>query len=82
MYISDLKTKTPMHHFSTIEQAFEYFLENIYPNLSPAEKNKVKNTKYEYYKEGVKVSHKRMMRVMNEYADFEISYNIQPKSSK
>ncbi|HAS46256.1 MAG TPA: hypothetical protein DCS93_37595 [Microscillaceae bacterium] len=71
-----------MHHFSTIEQAFEYFLENIYPNLSPAEKNKVKNTKYEYYKEGVKVSHKRMMRVMNEYADFEISYNIQPKSSK
>jgi len=46
-----------MHHFSTIEQAFEYFLEHIYPNLSPAEKNKVKNTKYEYYKEGVKVSY-------------------------
>ena len=68
-----------MHQFHTIEEAFEYFLEHIYPNLSPQEKNKVKNTKYEYYKEGVNVSHKRMMRVMSEYADFQVFYGVQVK---
>ena len=68
-----------MHHFSTIEQAFEYFLEHIYPNLPSEAKRKLRTTKYEYYKEGINVSHKRMIRVMNEHADFQILYAIQDK---
>jgi hypothetical protein len=68
-----------MPQFKTIEQAFEWFLENTYPDLPTEKKQKIKQVKYEYYKEGVSVSHKRMMRVMNEYADFEIFYDIKSK---
>ena len=65
-----------MPQFQTIEQAFEWFLENVFPELPTEAKIKLRNAKYEYYKEGINVSHKRMMRVMNEYADFEIFYDI------
>ena len=69
-----------MPQFQTIEQAFEWFLENVYPGLSSEDKHILRNAKYAFYKEDLKVSTKRMMRVMNEYADFEIFYDI--KSSK
>ena len=68
-----------MHQFHTIEEAFEYFLEHIYPDLSSDAKHKLRTTKYEFYKEGLNISHKRMIRVMNEHAEFQIFYGIQAK---
>ena len=70
-----------MPQFQTIEQAFEWFLENVYPNLSPDKKRKLKNVKYEYHKEGVNVSTKRMSRVLGEYTDFEILYDVKVKNN-
>ena len=63
-----------MPQFQTVEQAFEWFLEKVYPNLSSEDKHTLRNAKYEYYKEGIRVSHKRMIRIMNEYGDFETLY--------
>lgn len=66
-----------MPQFQTIEQAFEWFLENVFPELPTPDKRKLKNVKYDYYKEGLKVSHKRMVRVMNEYAKFNTVYTLE-----
>ncbi len=63
-----------MSQFQTVEQAFEWFLENVYPHLSTEEKQKYRNAKYEYYKEGLRVSHKRMIRIMDEYGEFGTLY--------
>ena len=66
-----------MPQFQTIEQAFEWFLENVFPILPTPDKRKLKNVKYDFYKEGLKVSHKRMVRVMNEYAKFGTFYTLE-----
>ncbi len=66
-----------MPEFQTIEQAFEWFLENVFPILPTPEKRKLKNVKYDFYKEGLKVSHKRMVRVMNDYAKFDTVYTLE-----
>ena len=70
-----------MPQFQTIEQAFEWFLENVFPELPTEAKRKLKNVKHEYYKDGVNVSTKRMDRVLSEYADFEILYKVEIKNN-
>lgn len=66
-----------MPQFQTLEQAFEWFLENVYPNLPPKDKHALRNVRYSYYKEGMKVSTKRMNRVLNEYSSFEVIYKVE-----
>ncbi len=66
-----------MPQFQTLEQAFEWFLENTYPKLSPEDKYALRNVRYSYYKEGMKVSTKRMNRVLNEYSSFEVIYKVE-----
>ena len=65
-----------MPQFQTIEQAFEWFLENVFPILPTEDKIKLKNAKHDFYKEGLRVSHKRMIRIMNEYAGFQTLYEV------
>jgi hypothetical protein len=68
-----------MPQFQTIEQAFEWFLENVYPNLPTEEKRKLRTAKYSFYKEGLGVSKARMTRVMNEYGEFFTLYEYKEK---
>lgn len=68
-----------MPQFETIEQAFEWFLENVFPKLPTEEKRKLRTVKYDFYKEGLNVSTKRMTRVMNEYGNFVTWYEYQEK---
>ncbi len=68
-----------MPQFQTIEQAFEWFLENVYPNLPSEDKHKLRTAKYNFYKEGLGVSKKRMARVMSEYGEFATLYEFKEK---
>jgi len=68
-----------MPEFPTLTEAFEWFLENVYPNLSSEEKYKLKDAKYDFYKEGKKVSVNRMTRVLKEYSDFENVFRLNDK---
>lgn len=65
-----------MPEFSTLTQAFEWFLENVYPHLPSEEKYKLRDAKYDFYKEGNKVSVNRMNRILAEYSDFEPVFRI------
>ena len=66
-----------MPQFKTIHEAFGWFLENVFPELPTEDKIKLRNAKYDYYKEGLKVSTKRMMRIMNEYGKFNTHYTFE-----
>ena len=66
-----------MPQFQSIEQAFEWFLENTYPHLSTEKKQELRNARYSFYKEGKKVSHKRMTRILNEYGKFQVLYEFE-----
>ncbi|HAS46482.1 MAG TPA: hypothetical protein DCS93_38730 [Microscillaceae bacterium] len=78
MFYKLLENKMPQ--FQTIEQAFEWFLESVYPNL-PTEKktSTLRGIKHAYYSEGEKVSEKRMKRVLAEYCNYEVIHNVEEK---
>ena len=63
-----------MPQFQTVEQAFEWFLEHTFPKLSPEQKLKVRDAKHDYTTGRSSVSHKRMIRIMNLYGDFNTHY--------
>ena len=65
-----------MPQFQSIEQAFEWFLENVFPELPPNKKYALRDARYSFYKEGKKVSEKRMKRILDEQGDFEIIYRF------
>ncbi len=65
-----------MPEFSTLTQAFEWFLENVYPHLPSEKKRALKDVRYDFYKEGKRVSVNRMTRVLNEYSDFENVFRL------
>jgi len=69
-----------MKEFKSTEEAFVWFLENVFPKLSTKDKIKLKDVKYCYYSEDRKVSEKRMKRVLSEFGDFEIVYRFGWKS--
>ncbi|EAY28171.1 hypothetical protein [Microscilla marina] len=63
-----------MQEFDTIEEAFRWFLENDFPNLSSEDKVKLKDVKYSFYKEGRSLSKKKMVNVMEKYGEFKTVY--------
>ncbi|EAY28169.1 hypothetical protein [Microscilla marina] len=69
-----------MQEFDTIEEAFRWFLENEYPKLSSKQKLEIKDAKYSFYKEGRKVSEKRMKRILSDYGYFSVVYRFEGKS--
>ena len=68
-----------MPQFQTIEQAFEWFLENVFPELPTEDKRKLKDAKYSFYKDGLKVSTIRMKRILSEYGNFHTYHVFDPK---
>ena len=66
-----------MPQFKTIHEAFGWFLENVFPELPTEDKIKLRNAKYNFYKEGMRVSHKRMTRILNEYGKFQVLYEFE-----
>ena len=63
-----------MPQFDTIEEAFEWFLENIFPKLSGDEKRKLKDAKYNFLTEGRSMSQKRMLKILNEYGELKTHF--------
>jgi len=66
-----------MPQFQTIEQAFKWFLENIYPDLPTEKKMAIRDVKYAFYKEGRNISTKRMKRILEEYTDYENVHQLE-----
>lgn len=63
--------------FNSVQEAFAYFMENILQNLSADSRRKLKDVKYDYGKEGRKVSETRMKRVLKENASgFEVVFRF------
>ncbi len=60
-----------MPEFQTITQAFEWFLENIYPDLPTERKAPIRDAKYAFYSETRNISTKKMKRILDEYTDYE-----------
>ena len=61
-----------MKKFSTIKEAFDWWIKNIYPNLSPDEKKgKLTNAWRDYTHKG-SMSESRMKEILIEYGHFEI----------
>ena len=69
-----------MKEFNSIPEAFEWFLENVYPDLTTPEKRILRDAKYGFYKEGKTVSEKRMKKILSEYGIFEIVYRFSKKN--
>ncbi len=57
--------------FDTIEEAFGWFLENVYPELSSDEKKKLKDAKYNFLAKGRSMSQKKMLSILNEYGELK-----------
>jgi hypothetical protein len=65
--------------FKNIAEAFEWFMNNVYPGLSTEHKLKLKDVKYDYYHPSNRnVSEKRMRRVLNEHGKVEdiVRYHV------
>lgn len=61
-----------MKIFKSVEEAFEWFLDNVYKNL-PADQKKGKLTyAWRDYTHGGSISEKRMKQILNEFGDIEI----------
>lgn len=71
-----------MPQFQTLEQAFEWFLENVYPNLPTEQKMPIRGAKYAFYKEGKKVSEKRMRRILDENSNYKNIHEVDSAKTK
>lgn len=58
-----------MHEFTSIEETFQWFMENTYPKLPTEQKIKLKDVKYAY-SNGRSLSLKRKQRVLEEHGEF------------
>ncbi len=69
-----------MPQFQTIEQAFEWFLENVYPGLPTEQKTPaLRVTKSIYYKGVERISEKKMKRILDEFCDYELMHHVKKK---
>ena len=60
-----------MQEFNTIQEAFEWFMENKLEALPVEERRRLKDVKYNYYTREGNVSEKRMLKVLNDYGNLE-----------
>lgn len=58
--------------FDDTKEAFKFFIKEIYPDLKPEDKNKIKKTKYDFVTQRVKVSEAKLEEVLKNYANAEI----------
>ena len=70
-----------MPQFQTIEQAFEWFLEEVYPSLPTEQKTTtLRATKSIYYKGERKVSTKKMRTILEQFCDYQVMHDIKRKN--
>ena len=64
--------QTENKEFTSTQEAFAYFVEKIYPNLSPAEKNQIKSAIYYFNTRKKKITDDRLHKIMNDYSNVKI----------
>ncbi|MDQ1087188.1 hypothetical protein [Siphonobacter sp. SORGH_AS_1065] len=65
-----------MKAFSTIQEAFDFWLENIYPSLPPDVKKGKLTTAWRNYKHHGSLSETRMREILIEQGTFKIKTTI------
>ena len=69
-----------MPEFNTLPEAFEWFLENVYPDLPTEQKTStLRSAKSSYYKEGENVSEKRMQRILHKHCGYTLIHRLDIK---
>jgi len=66
-----------MPQFDTIEEAFEWFLENVFPKLSSDEKRELKDAKYNFLTKGRSMSQKQILKILNEYGELKTHFTYE-----
>ncbi len=61
-----------MQTFTSIEEAFKWFLENIYKNLPPDEKKGKLTYAWRDYTHNGSISEKRMKQILEEFGDITV----------
>lgn len=61
-----------MKQFSSITEAFDWWLKNIYPSLPPDTKKGPLKTAWRDYTYGLGISEKRMKSILSEFGKIEI----------
>jgi hypothetical protein len=69
-----------MPQFDSLSEAFEWFLENIYPSLPTEQKTPLRYVKYTFYSKDRRVSEKRMRRILDEHAIYKVKHDIEGKN--
>ena len=69
-----------MPQFDSLPEAFEWFLENIYPDIPTEQKAPLRTIKYAFYNKNRRVSEKRMRRVLDEYSAYQVKHEIEKKN--
>jgi hypothetical protein len=67
-----------MPEFTTIQDAFRWWVENEYPKLPTEDKNIVKYAKYDFLKRNL-VSREKILEIFEKYADFDLKIDIRGK---
>lgn len=65
-----------MKTFRSITQAFDWFLKNIYPNLSPDQKKGRLTTAWRDYTYNQGISEKRMQAILEEFGKITVQTNV------
>ncbi len=68
-----------METFTNVKDAFKWFLDNIYKNLSPDQKKGKLTTAWRDYTHGGSISEKRMLEILNEFCDVEVRTIVRVK---
>jgi len=66
-----------MQYFDSLEEAFQWFLDNTYPKLTPEQKNEIKDVRYDFTSGRSKVSHKRILKFMAKYGQVNTHYSFE-----
>jgi hypothetical protein len=69
-----------MPQFNDLKAAFEWWLENVYPDLPTEDKKTLKYAKYDFEKRNL-ISQGRILEILNKYADFELKIDVKKKNN-
>jgi galactose-1-phosphate uridylyltransferase len=61
-----------MPEFTNLNDAFQWWIDNIYPDLEPAEKDTLKHFKYNFLK-GRSLTKDKIFEILEKYGKLEIS---------
>lgn len=70
-----------MQLFDSAAEAFQWFFDNIYPDLSAEERRKLKDAKHDFESKRKGVSEKRMMRIMSEFGEVKCHVSFTKKEN-